>query len=361
MDQQEELRSLYSVICPRCQSVSQAGDIACPYCGADRHGAVLTRADEPLVSPERIAKAVMPSFEAIGDAHNVAALPPVGPTATTRDRAAVLAVILCIMVGGYGLVRAFSQYGVHGSRDDGVSATGVVWPVASVKHAPRANDSDAAQAFQRDRTSSITRDGSQANQGSPQPVAFNVPAPWGASSCTVDGAAAFGIGLFWCGSRSTQGVPRAMDAVKSAQVSEGDRSAQALRSIKTGRDTSRIYTSAKDKRSSTQHAGRYVASSKPHACSHRKGDVCAGKDRPRKTQQRTLARNHALSSDVKTGSVEYSRDPVIVPSMTKPAMTSAGSWTPSPDSPAVTGKAQSSASAQGAHAGAPNRGRGEAH
>jgi hypothetical protein len=303
----------------------------------------------------------MPSFEAIGDAHNVAALPPVGPTATTRDRAAVLAVILCIMVGGYGLVRAFSQHGVNGSRDDGVSATGAVWPVASVKHAPRANDSDAAQASQRDRTSSITRDGSHADQGSPQPVAFNVPAPWGASLCTVDGAAAFGIGLFWCGSRSTQGVPRAMDAVKSAQVSEGDRSAQALRSIKTGRDTSRIYTSAKDKRSSTQHAGRYVASSKPHACSHRKGDVCGGKDRPRKTQQRTLARNHALSSDLKTGSVEYSRDPVIVPSMTKPAMTSAGSWTPSPDSPAVTGKAQSSASAQGAHAGAPNRGRGEAH
>ncbi len=303
----------------------------------------------------------MPSFEAIGDRHNMAALPPVGATATTRDRAAVLAVILCIMVSAYGLVRAFSQHGVHGTRDDGVSATGAVWPVSSVKNAARANDSDAAQAFQRDRTSSIPRDRSQPNQGSPQSVAFNVPAPWGAPACTVDGAAAFGIGLFWCGSRSTQGVPRAMDAVKSAQASEGERSAKALPSTKTGRDTSRIYAGTKDKRSSTQHVGRYVAFSKPHTCSHRRGDVCGGKDRPRKTQQRTVAWNHALSSDVKTGSVEYSRDPVIVPSMTKPAMTSTGSSTPSPDSPAVTGRAQNSASAQGAHAGAPNRGRGEAH
>lgn len=42
MDQRSGSLSLYSVICPRCETLSSVEESSCPYCGADRHGAVLT-------------------------------------------------------------------------------------------------------------------------------------------------------------------------------------------------------------------------------------------------------------------------------------------------------------------------------
>jgi hypothetical protein len=59
MDQRGTSLSLYSVICPRCETVSPMDQPACPYCGADRHGAVLTKGAATAVRAVEAARAVL--------------------------------------------------------------------------------------------------------------------------------------------------------------------------------------------------------------------------------------------------------------------------------------------------------------
>lgn len=52
MTQSESSLTLDAVICGRCHAISPTGEATCPYCGADRHGAVFTTvADAAAVAP----------------------------------------------------------------------------------------------------------------------------------------------------------------------------------------------------------------------------------------------------------------------------------------------------------------------
>ncbi|SAL82279.1 hypothetical protein AWB74_06214 [Caballeronia arvi] len=148
MDQREEWRSLYSVVCPRCESLSQADDLPCPYCGADRHGAVLTRADASLLEIDEAVRAMVRAASArvlddSSDGSNGSGAAPqeVGtgswllssraPLLERNTLLAVMAVGLCGILGSYGWVRNALNDGVGGSKTEAVSAVGNVREPAS--------------------------------------------------------------------------------------------------------------------------------------------------------------------------------------------------------------------------------------
>jgi hypothetical protein len=67
-DQRASNSSPYSVICPRCETLSSVEESACPFCGADRHGAVLTRGAETAVRAVEAARGVTRRFREYGEA-----------------------------------------------------------------------------------------------------------------------------------------------------------------------------------------------------------------------------------------------------------------------------------------------------
>ncbi len=71
VDQQGVRSSPYSVICPRCETLSSVEESACPFCGADRHGAVLTRGAETAVRAVAAARGVTRHFPAYGEANRL--------------------------------------------------------------------------------------------------------------------------------------------------------------------------------------------------------------------------------------------------------------------------------------------------
>lgn len=343
MDEQEELRSLYSVICPRCQSVSQAGDIACPYCGADRHGAVLTRADEPLAPHEEFVQAELPASFTVGS---------VSVPATKRNRTAVFAVVLGVVAVSYGLVRAPSHESAQISAVDQVSATGAVRSAASVNRAALSGND---RAMQTDTSLRV--------------VAFGVPVRSPLPPCEVEGAAAFGLRMFWCDALSLGRpvLPLGMNTPDNAAAAaltsarkdvESSGTTKSRPSTKSERNESRIYASAKEKESGKRLAG----SRKTMACGHKKSEACNAKSpvRAYAAGEKRQRAPHVASSARKRENVESFRGSSIGANASNPAMTSAGSWTPPTNAEPImaTGQAESGASSQGVKA---PRGRGEAH
>ncbi|SPB18011.1 hypothetical protein NOV72_05210 [Caballeronia novacaledonica] len=144
MDQREELRSLYSVVCPRCETVSQADDLSCPYCGADRHGAVLTRGHASLldVGIDDAARAMVRAASSrVGESQRVepdgaeqslheAGVRPLlsAPLKRfSRNRlVVVLTVCLLFVIGAYAWIRNASHENAGQSKPVVASAAGTV-------------------------------------------------------------------------------------------------------------------------------------------------------------------------------------------------------------------------------------------
>ena len=78
VDSRRQSSSPYSVICPRCETVSSVEEAACPYCGADRHGAVMTRGADTAVRAVAAARGVTRQFHESAEPRRVRWLPRVG-------------------------------------------------------------------------------------------------------------------------------------------------------------------------------------------------------------------------------------------------------------------------------------------
>ncbi|SAK83106.1 hypothetical protein AWB76_05705 [Caballeronia temeraria] len=63
MEQRGDGSSLYFVICPRCETLSAVEESVCPFCGADRHGAVLTRGAGTALRAVEAARGVTRHFQ----------------------------------------------------------------------------------------------------------------------------------------------------------------------------------------------------------------------------------------------------------------------------------------------------------
>ena len=138
MDQREALRSLYSVVCPHCESVSQADEPLCPYCGADRHGAVLTRGHASFleVGVDDTAHALLQAAsvhlserspaESDSREQDMREADIASPFSLLQKNwlavAAAVAVGACVVLGAYAWVRTAS----YESRTDVASAAGIV-------------------------------------------------------------------------------------------------------------------------------------------------------------------------------------------------------------------------------------------
>jgi hypothetical protein len=148
MDQRGTSLSLYSVICPRCETVSPMDQPACPYCGADRHGAVLTKGAGTAVRAVEAARAVLHHAYERGeltpveplrpmqhDAHlpvparalGLATIVPPRPAPVRKVHPALIAgVIAGVALGVVSWIRADLDRATPRSRLETVSAAGEV-------------------------------------------------------------------------------------------------------------------------------------------------------------------------------------------------------------------------------------------
>lgn len=142
MDQREALRSLYSVVCPHCESVSQADEPLCPYCGADRHGAVLARGHASFfeVGVDDSAHAMLQAASLHMSERFTAELdsreqdmrePDIASPISLLQRnwlavVAALAVGACVVLVAYAWVRIASYESAGRSKTDLASAAGTV-------------------------------------------------------------------------------------------------------------------------------------------------------------------------------------------------------------------------------------------
>ncbi len=150
--------SLYFVICPRCETLSSVEESVCPFCGADRHGAVLTRGAETALRAVEAARGVTRQFAPQGEVARVRwparsrtyeARLPAPARASIANGAAVLAtgrpshsilatvVMAAVVLGACFLARAYFEQ--HGSTPRAgtlpVAVAGTVRPIET-KAAP---------------------------------------------------------------------------------------------------------------------------------------------------------------------------------------------------------------------------------
>lgn len=126
MDQRGGGSPLYSVICPRCETLSSVDEPACPFCGADRHGAVLTKGAETAVRAVEAARGVTRHFRDFGALRRVERIkrprdyearlpaPEAGGAAvldTQRVSNSVLATVVmgAVVIGACFLIRAYFE------------------------------------------------------------------------------------------------------------------------------------------------------------------------------------------------------------------------------------------------------------
>lgn len=199
MNQREELRSLYCVVCPRCESVSPADNLSCPYCGADRHGAVLTRTQASLFGMDESARAMVRAASsqvggmrrdqtddatAAGHADRSATLLSMPSSfAVKRSSITVLAVGICIVIGISAWVRTSHSPGASNGDENRVSAVGTVHKLPPVAPAARTQPRDAAGSSTSDDAVARAQERFVAMRGVPGRATFDLPAPAGTAPC----------------------------------------------------------------------------------------------------------------------------------------------------------------------------------
>lgn len=365
MDQREELRSLYCVVCPRCESVSPADDLSCPYCGADRHGAVLTRAQASLLGIDEAARALVRAASSqVGDmrrdqvddatradsANQSAALVS-SPTyfAVKRKWAAVLTVGVCVLAGIVAWVRTSHSPGAGEPHDDRVSVVGTVHKLPPVAPAARSDDvapggsaSDAQARF-------------LAMTNAPGRAIFALPASMDIAPCatasmpacdTLAESQASSTAADTGGSTATV-VPEAPHSIASASAKPAARKHGRVEhaSVSTRQAPTHSRAHANERTTHAQPAPRSVRHAKKIDKTH-----------PRvRTVQRTVAppRGEADASDAPgAGTVAPVADP---------AMTSSASWKPGSGSEPNDNLRSRIGRLLPAGVAATNKGRGEAH
>ncbi|KIG10760.1 hypothetical protein AWB72_03562 [Caballeronia concitans] len=369
MDQHDELRSLYSVICPRCQSISPADDIACPYCGADRHGATLTRADESAAVLRESSSsghgAQMEGYEPDRRAPTMEASSPsflaLARVLSPRpNRAILLAVSVCFVAGAYALMHATLNNGAR-SQHTGVSAVGTVGLAAPISPADRTNERPATKTKEGSESSRFAPNRLLAFETSLQRVAFIVPGSAQMTPCSVTPAAALGLDMLWCDPRANKGVGKAIDSREERPMKADEAKRDRLMNARPSTNAQRTVR-VEEKQRVTPSVGKSkpTVASKSNACSG-KGDACKKKAASRgslmdKKPQRTASREKKLEAS-------YTQSPTVLPPVVNPAMTSAGSWTPStsPEPYAAALHEDTSRTVPHPRATTSNKGRGEAH
>ncbi|MDR5853820.1 hypothetical protein P9239_15000 [Caballeronia sp. LZ062] len=182
MTQTDSSLTLDAVICGRCHAISPADDHTCPYCGADRHGAVFTSvADAASVIPveesrdfvdlrdtgwlTRLARRKMvtsyPSLVEPGDE-------PVAPV--RRPARKIMAVLVSGVVAGVaGGVYFYAQQDAEVAPTRSVSAAGAVGDGASGVQGHGDVDRPALARHESATASGNARNAGQAETGSASP------------------------------------------------------------------------------------------------------------------------------------------------------------------------------------------------
>ena len=304
MDQRAGCSSLYLVICPRCESLSSVEESVCPFCGADRHGAVLTKGAETSLRAVEAARGVTRHFQAQDEVARVRwtvrprrrepRLP--APASASASAAAVmephrasnsiLATVAMggIVIGACFLIRAY--FDQHSSMPRaGTLPVAVVGSVGQA--APKADVPP-----QR-----IVEAPSRASTNPPVETA----SPLIAVAASSD------------------------DHTREAVVSE--------RPVAAKPSATRVQHSSKASSKTVSKAVSKVASKPVAACAHKTGRACTEQPQRRvasaepKHRQANKSPNPPPVARAKTGTKEFQKVAAI-PSPVKPAMTADGSWKP---------------------------------
>lgn len=342
MDQREELRSLYSVVCPRCETVSQADDLLCPYCGADRHGAVLTRGHASLLdvgiddSAQAMLRAasvhVKDDRPAGQDGHEpgVKALASPPPTRLRQSRLVmVLAVGVCFVLGAYAWIRTASYQSAGQSKTDVVSSGGTVRGLAApVAPTARVEVIKKTPVVAHEDAKPLAQDGFLATTRLIKPVAFSGLAPHALPCIVVTGPTSLSD-TPWCDK------PAAIQGELLASKANSETGAVPLQTVDRAARNKVSVASRPVASHSTNTRGH---SSDAHARATTKS--VRGKPEPQpvrraakndKTHARTGTPQRAAIPAQKKAAVPvpYVEKPKSIPPPVKPGMTSSGSWTPS--------------------------------
>ncbi len=384
MDQREEWRSLYCVVCPRCESVSPADDLSCPYCGADRHGAVLTRTRASLFEFDEAARAMVRAASSqvgemrrnqtndatpSGSADQSAALLSLPSSFAVKPSSIVMLVVgMCMLIGIYAWVRISNSPGAHEAHENPVSAAGTVHKLEAVAPATRSDRHDATGRPAPEEAVSLAQQHFLAMTGAPGRATFGLPASADIASCGLTAGPAWLASLSACdGSVATQvsqatpdinkaastPIPEAPHSIASAMIAS-----PAITKAATQTHGRVEHTSASARHASTRsraHASERTAHPPPTLRSVRhakKND----KTHPRaRTVQRASApaRGEYDASDAPgAGSLAPAGDP---------AMTSTESWKPSSVPDSRDNLRSRLRALLPAGTAATNKGRGEAH
>jgi hypothetical protein len=221
MDQREEWRSLYSVVCPRCESISEADDLSCPYCGADRHGAVLTRAraDASLaVIDDALRAMVRAASSRVSDASSIGA-DDSGPSPQDAESGssfpssriplfAVMAVGVCIVLAAFGWIRTASDEGAGRLKADAMDAARIVRKlVAPAAASAQPGSTKTTGPVEHEGSLALAQDRFYAMASPMSRAAFGVHGLPQASPCSVTARPASVFDAQWCDiSSSMQGA-----------------------------------------------------------------------------------------------------------------------------------------------------------
>ncbi|VXC67939.1 conserved hypothetical protein [Burkholderia sp. 8Y] len=377
MDQREELRSLYCVVCPRCESVSQADDISCPYCGADRQGAVLTRTQASLFGIDEATRAMVRAASSqvrdvrrdssnaapqTSEERRVAALlPSLTGVVVKRNWIIVLAVVVCVLLGSYAWVRSAHSPGIGESPGDRVSAAGTVHKLAPIAPPTPSKEDSATESVEKGRSIPLAENRFLAMAGALGRDPFSLPALSGRTPCSAMTEPASLSGMPLCDSiafsqaplltsetvpeppvRKTSTIAASTEPPPTKAVTRTHARAEH-QSAKARHQPTHVRVRAKEKTGPTLRSVRHA----------KKTDKTHSRSR---AAQRTPAPGQEEADALSTG--VQRADAVAPPS--NPAMTTAGSW--SPNSATGGNRARSNTDSP-SQPGTPalNQGRGEAH
>jgi hypothetical protein len=311
MDQRAGGSSLYLIICPRCESLSSVEESVCPFCGADRHGAVLTKGAETAVRAVEAARGVTRHFQEPSEVARVRwsvrprrrepRLPaPATATASTvviepqRASNSILATVAMggVVISACFLIRAYFEQHPSTARAAGL-------PVAVAGSVGQQNPPKVDVAPQR-----IV----EATHRGPANSSAETPSPLMAVAASSEVHDAPPVVVPERPVAAKHPASRAQHAVKAAPKTVSKTDSKAV---------SKVASKAKP----------------AAACAHKAGRACTEPPQRRvasaepKNRQASKSSSPAPVARTKTAPKEFQRVAAI-PAPVKPAMTTDGSWKP---------------------------------
>jgi hypothetical protein len=317
MDQRVNQRgtslSLYSVICPRCETVSPMDQPACPYCGADRHGAVMTKGAETAVRAVEAARAVLRHAYERGE---IARAEPIRAYETDAR--------LPVLARPLGLAMIVPEPPAPERRLHPAAIAGVLAGMALAVFAWIRSDLDRAAPRARLAAVSAAGEIGKVAEKAPPTRYFAMTLPTGAMTCCgVAPIAPFS------GASSAKESPSPVKSVDLAEKPPAVKVDEVRRSI--SKPNSRI--KHKDARIVVKTVSKRQ---KVAACSAKGTKVCAehaprhasAEKAPAKRQTVRSAQRNTPAARAKPDPSTFQRV-IAPPKPVKPAMTSDDSWKPS--------------------------------